>query len=88
MDMRPQERAEQLTWSFYSKLEHTLNDEYSKNDWNLSVSCAKDVVKAIMDFMKEDDEIHDSCHYANSPWANYWIEVNKELDDLYKPMKL
>lgn len=84
----PKERAEQITWSFYHKLEHTLNEEYSKNDWNLCVSCAKDIVKEIMNFMKEDDELNHSCHFANSPWSNYWFEVNKELENLYKPMKL
>lgn len=84
ISIRPKERAKQLTWSFYNKLEHTLNEEYSKNDWNLCVSCAKDVVKEIQNFMKEDDDVHYSCHYANSPWTNYWIDVNKELDSLYK----
>jgi hypothetical protein len=83
----PIERATDLVWSFYFKLEHTFNDEYSINDWNICVSCAKDVVKEIFDFMKEDDDLNDSCHYANSPWVNYWLEVEKELENLYKPYK-
>jgi hypothetical protein len=53
--MTPEEKAVDLVWSFYGKLEHTLNDEYSKNDWNLCVSCAQDVVNAIENFMYMDD---------------------------------
>lgn len=79
----PKEKAEQLVWHFYSKLEHTFNDEYSKYDWNISIRCAMDVVDFIEGFMREDDDISDTCHYANSHWTNYWIEVRKKLNAMY-----
>jgi hypothetical protein len=83
----PKEKSIDLVWSFYHKLEHTFNDDYSKNDWDICVSCAKDVVKEIFDFMKENDDLNDSHNYSKSPWANYWMEVGKELEKLHKPKK-
>jgi hypothetical protein len=83
--MTPEEKAVDLVWSFYGKLEHTLNDEYSKNDWNLCVSCAQDVVNAIENFMYMDDIDSDTSHNVNSKWVKYWLDVKFELEKLFKP---
>lgn len=86
--MSPKEKASDLVWGFYNKLEHTLNEEYSKNDWNLSASCAKDVVDEIFQFMQDDDELNDDCHFANhKKWVTYWTEVRNEIEELYIPKK-
>jgi hypothetical protein len=79
--MTPKEKAEDLTWFYYHKIEHMLNDEYSHFDWNIAVSLAKDTVNEIIQFMQDYDELEDSCHFTNhKKWSIYWPEVKKELD--------
>lgn len=75
----PKDKASELVWHFYNQMEHRLSEEYSPFDWNICVELATKVVDEIFEFMQNDDELHDCCHYANSPWATYWIEVKKEI---------
>jgi hypothetical protein len=66
--LNPKQKAEQLTWYFYHKTEHMLNDEYSKFDWNIAVSLSKDVVNEVILFT------------TNKKNIKYWDTVSTELD--------
>lgn len=78
--MSPKEKANELVWHFYHNLEHTFNDDYTFHDWDIAQSCAIKVVDEIFQFMKDDDELNDDCHFANhKKWPRYWTEVREEL---------
>jgi hypothetical protein len=52
--------------------------------WREGIECAIIAVDFIMDFMKMDDELNDDCHFANSKWIDYWMEVKQILEDKLK----
>jgi hypothetical protein len=79
-----EEKANELVWHFYSTMEHRLSDEYSPFDWNICVELATKVVDEILEFMKNDDEIHEDTHFANSPWITYWYNVKDEINKFKK----
>jgi len=68
--MTPKEKAENLTWHFYNKIEHMLTDEYSHFDWNIAISIAKDVVSEVI------------LSATNKKTVKYWNKVSIELDYL------
>ncbi len=75
----PKDKASELVWHFYNRIEHKLSDQYSPFEWNICVELTNKVVDEISEFMRTDDELHDSSHYANSNWTTYWNEVKKEI---------
>lgn len=78
--MNPKEKGSKLVWDFYNSLEHTFNDDYTYHDWDIARSCALKVVDEIFQFMKDDDEFNDDCHFANhKKWVTYWTEVKEEI---------
>jgi hypothetical protein len=80
INMTPKEKASELVWGFYNDLEHTLSDDYTYHDWDIAQNCAIKVVDEIFQFMKDDDELNDDCHFANhKKWVTYWTEVRNEL---------
>lgn len=79
-----EEKANELVWYFYNTMEHRLSEEYSKNEWNICTELSTKVVDEILDFMQNDDEIHEDCHFANSHWAPYWYRVKDEINKFKK----
>ena len=79
-----EDKASELVWYFYNTIEHRLSEKYSKHEWNICVELATKVVDEIFEFMQNDDELHDCCHYANSPWATYWFNVQYEINKFKK----
>jgi hypothetical protein len=75
MKLSPEQMADKLVYDYYHTTEHWLNDEYSRVDWKVAAVLATKQIDGILDFMKQDDDLHESCHYANSPWAKYWLDV-------------
>jgi hypothetical protein len=80
----PEEKASELVWYFYNTIEHRLSEEYSPFEWNICVELATKVVDQVFEFMQNDDELHDCCHYANSPWSRYWHNVQNEINKFNK----
>lgn len=80
----PEEKASELVWYFYNRIEHCLSEEYSQYEWNICVELATKVVDEIFEFMQNDDELYDCCHYANSHWATYWYNVKNEINKFKK----
>lgn len=81
--MSPQEKGDEMVWSFYHISEHMLNDEYSKVDFKVAATLATNSINQILDFMKMDDEDSGSCSNANSKWPNYWLEVANYIRNEY-----
>jgi hypothetical protein len=80
--MTPQEQAYKLHMRYYFSLPNNGGQTGIVSipvRWKEGIECAIIAVEAIMDFMKMDDELNDDCHFANSNWVNYWLEVKKEL---------
>lgn len=75
--MTPKEKAVDLTYWFYHRLEHTLNDEYDIHGWKISKMCA---IKSVDEIIKElTEEISPSVHGFRH---KYWEEVKKEIEQL------
>jgi hypothetical protein len=79
----PIEQGDEMVWSFYSIIEDTLNDEYSKVDFKVAATLAINSINQILDFMKMDDEDSGTCSNANSKWVNYWLEVTFHIRNKY-----
>jgi len=74
--MTPKEKAEQLTWKYYHNIEHTISDEYSNKDFEISKQC---VIIAV-------DEILEIIRYHGTDIGKhslmFWEEVKEELEKL------
>jgi hypothetical protein len=85
--MTPQEQAHKLHMRYYFSLPNNGGHTGIVSipvRWREGLECAIIAVEAIMDFMKMDDEHHDDCHFANSKWVTYWMEVKQILEDKLK----
>lgn len=65
----PQEKAKELVWKYYHKLEHTISDEYSKVDWEIAKECA---IIAVDEYLL----------WSNNDNIDYWQEIKKEIQQL------
>lgn len=70
----PQEKAKDLVWKYYHKLEHTISDEYSKVDWEIAKECAIIAVDEILDYLNKI--------MIPNPFGQYWQQVKKEIQQL------
>ena len=66
--MTPKEKALELYWKYYNRIEHALSEEYSEHETFLCKECALIAV----------DEILDKDGYNN----DYWHEVKQEIEKL------
>jgi len=80
--MTPKEKAVELWWKFYGRIEHTLSEEYSLHEKSIAKQLSLDVVDEILEFMRMDDEHSDTASNANSVWVNYWLTVKQEIEKL------
>jgi hypothetical protein len=81
--MTPKEQAHKLHMKYYFMLPNNGSHTGIVSipvRWREGIECAIATVDAIMDFIQMDDELHDDCHFANSKWVNYWMEVKEELN--------
>ena len=69
--MTPKEKALDLWWQYYSRIEHTLSEEYSPHE--------KDITKHLS--IIAVDEIL-SVIWLNKKDVGYWQEVKKEIEKL------
>ena len=71
--MTPKEKAEELWWSYYSTIEHTLSEEYSPHESYIAKQCAliavDEILKAGMFMITEEQE-------------QFWEEVKQEIEKL------
>ena len=62
-------------WNFYFNL---------FGDCSKASEGASKVVEEILKFMREDDDITETCFWANHPKSNFWLEVDLEIQSLPK----
>ena len=80
----PQEKAKELVWKYYHKLEHTISDEYSKVDWEIAKECAIIAVDEILDYTKKARFPMNSGYDFHEPYYydEYLLEVKEEIEKL------
>ena len=78
--MTPKEKALELYWKYYNRIEHTLSEEYSEHETFLCKQCALIAV---------DELIKESCNYSQFKKADYQesriaflTELKKEIEKL------
>jgi hypothetical protein len=69
--MTPKDKALHLWWKYYSRIEHTLSEEYSPHE--------KDITKKLA--IAAVDEIL-SVIWNNIDDVEYWSQVKKEIEKL------
>jgi hypothetical protein len=75
----PKEKADQLLKSTLSAMGLSANHQIAIEEYLDARQSANAAIDAIFDFMKEDDDLHECAHFANSVWVDYYQKVRKEL---------
>ncbi len=76
--MTPKEKALELYWKYYNRIEHTLSEEYSKHETFLCKQCALIAVNEILSDYK-NYLLHENTAYKG---LMYWKEVKQEIEKL------
>ena len=75
--MTPKEKALELYWKYYNRIEHTLSEEYSEHETFLCKQCA---------LIALDEILNDNWYIATyKDLINrkaYWEEVKQEIEKL------
>jgi hypothetical protein len=69
--MTPKEKALELWWTYYSRIEHTLSEEYSPHEKDITKKLAISAVDEIL-----------SVIWNNPEDVDYWSQVKKEIEKL------
>ena len=87
--MTPKEKALELWWTYYSRIEHTLSEEYSPHEKDitkkLAVIAADEIIKSREDDSGFDDTLSSTGgeYYTPHPmYLTYWLQVKKEIEKL------
>lgn len=75
----PKQKADQLIRSSLSAMGLSANHQIAIEEYMDAQQAANAAIDAIFDFMKEDDDLHESAHFVNSVWVDYYQKVRKEL---------
>ncbi len=75
----PKQKADQLIRSSLIALGLSPYKQIAIEEYIDARQSANAAIDAIFDFMKEDDDMHECAHYANSVWVDYYMQVRKEL---------
>ena len=72
--MTPKEKALELYWKYYNRIEHTLSEEYSEHETFLCKQCALILV----------DELITEGFFTDGYYnrAAFWQEVKQEIEKL------
>jgi hypothetical protein len=87
--MTSKEKALELWWKYYSRIEHTLSEEYSPHEKFITKQCCLIAVDEIIESRKDDGAFDDtkwgnsSEYYTPHPmYLNYWNLVKTEIEKL------
>jgi hypothetical protein len=73
-NLTPEEKAGELFYYFYNRLEHTFSDNYDKHSTDLCKMCALKVVEEVLKV---------ALHYNDTqPEVDYFNEVKKSLEKI------
>ena len=73
--MTPKEKAIELWWKYYNRIEHTLSEEYSPHENFITKQCA---LIAVDEIIKDRERLNDALFYD----SEYWQEVKQELEKI------
>ena len=77
--LTPKRKADEMIRSSLRALGLNPNKQISIENYIDAQQAANASIDAIFAFMKEDDDLHESAHFANSIWVDYYMKVRKEL---------
>ena len=75
--MTPKEKANKLCAKYYSRIMHTLSEEYSPHEMFIVKQCALIAVDEILKCVNNPDE-----YYLMEYSIFYWQEVKQEIENL------
>lgn len=76
--MTPHDKAVELTYKFYNRIEHTLSAEYSNSDWEIAKLLAQVAVNEILE-SQPSYRYWDTYEDETPSAIVYWQEVKEEL---------
>lgn len=81
--MTPNEKAEELWWSYYSVIEHTLSEEYSPYESAIAKQCALIAVDHIIKSKPTLPMFFNYCIGDDNPsGSDWWMLVKQEIEKL------
>jgi len=72
--MTPREKAAELIVNYQLKCKSL--------DYQEAKQCALISADEIFQFMKNDDDESETCHWANHPKVTFWKEVEQEIKNM------
>ena len=81
--MTPKEKAIELYYKFYNRIEHTLSEEYSPHEKDVVKQCALIAVDEMMDvYASALNAIGIEKHIAELIQSEYLQQVKQEIEKL------
>lgn len=77
--MTPKEKALNLWWEFYHRIEHTLSDEYSVHENFITKQCALIAANEAIDQWEYIDIYISNLGGELNTNLKYWYEVKEEI---------
>lgn len=78
--MTPKQKAEELWWSYYSTIEHTLSEEYSPHESAIAKQCS---LIAVDEILKTAPMMHmEGFDSGNLTIREYYKKVKQEIEKL------
>lgn len=74
--MTPKEKAEELYYKFYNRIEHTLSEEYSPHEKDIVKQSALIAVDEILNTFEDIDDGQTVIPY------DYWQQIKQEIEKL------
>jgi ribosomal protein S17E len=75
--MTPKEKANELCGKYYSRIEHTLSEEYSPHERFIVKQCALIAVDEILNEFPQGFKGN-----FEERRKQYWVEVKREIENL------
>jgi hypothetical protein len=75
--MTPKEKALELWWKYYGRIEHTLSEEYSPHEKFITKECALIAAEEV-----KEQLIQNLDNDVSSIHAIYWEKVKQEINKL------
>lgn len=80
--LTPKEKALDLWWKYYSRIEHTLSEEYSPHEKDITKYLAVVAVDEIINTLNYDIRDLDVRGSVLLDLIQYWKDVKQEIEKL------
>ncbi len=75
----PKEKADQLINEFLIANGVSPRHQIAIEEYMDAKECSNRCIDQILNFMKDDDELNEDVHYANSIWIDFYQKVRELL---------